>query len=115
MRNLKSKFVALEVSLELTEILGPTLITLKRRNKDLADQAKRALQSVALNLAEGSRSQGGNRTRAFWIAAGNLEELLTALRVAVNFGEIDESTTAQAGPLLERLRGLVWGLTHPSK
>jgi hypothetical protein len=96
MKKLECKFVALEVSLELAEVLGPTLM------------------SVALNLAEGSRSQGGNRRRAFWIASGSLEELLAALRVAMTFGEIEIETAAKAEPLIDRLRGLMWGRTHPA-
>ncbi len=116
MKSLRCKFVALEVALELAEILGPVLIALRLRNRELADQAKRALQSVALNLAEGSRAQGGNRGRSFWVAAGSLEELLTALRLATTFGEIDDpDRLARAEPVAERLRSLVWGLTHPVK
>ena len=111
---MKFNFITLEVALQLADTLGPTLNALKSKNKDLADQAKRALQSTALNLAEGSRAQGGNKLRHFHIAAGSLEEALTALRLANSFGEIDPTTIPRIEPVVERLRQLLWRLTHPS-
>ena len=109
----KGKLVAVEVAIELATVLGPTLAKLKAKNRELAEQAKTALQSVVLNLAEGSRSQGGNRGRHFGIAAGSHEELRYALRLALAFGELGERDVAPARPIDDRLGGLVWGLTHP--
>lgn len=41
--------------------LGRVLDAIERRDGDLARQGRKALQSVALNLGEGSYSQGANR------------------------------------------------------
>lgn len=106
-------FVALEVALQLVEILAPALKVLKAKNKNMADQMQRALESVVLNLAEGSRSQDGNRARFFWIASGSLEEVVAALRLVVALDSLDAAILRQAEPVLDRLRSLVWGLTHP--
>lgn len=109
----RGRLVAIEVTIELAKVLAPTLAELKTKNRDLADQAKRALTSVALNLAEGERSLGGNRRKHFGIAAGSRSELATALRMANALGELSDTELARAWPLLDRLGGLVWGLTHP--
>lgn len=112
---MQCRFRALEVAIALAELVGPWLVALKSKNKDLADQGKRATQSVALNLAEGSRSLGGNRGRAFGVASGSLEELVATLRIAVAFGELEEAMVTRAEPLVDELRRLLWGLTHPGE
>ena len=109
----KGRLVATEVAIELAKVLGPLLVELRAKDRDLADQAKRAITSVALNLAEGERSLGGNRRRHFWIASGSRSELQVALRLAHALGELSDGQLAPAWPLLDRLGALVWGLTHP--
>ncbi len=109
----KGRLVATEVAIELAKMLAPMLVELKAKNRDLADQAKRAITSVALNLAEGERSLGGNRRKHFWIASGSRNELEIALRMANALGELSDEQLARPWPLLDRLGGLVWGLTHP--
>ena len=111
--NKKSKLVALEVAIELAQVLKPALDALKAKNHELWDQAKRAIQSVVLNLAEGGHSKGGNKGKHYAIAAGSHEELRAALRTALAFGELTERDLAAAESIDDRLGGLVWGLTHP--
>lgn len=111
----KFGFAALEVTLELAETLAPSLKVVKSKNKNLADQMQRAIESIALNLGEGSRSQGMNRERFFWIASGSLEELVAALRLAKAFGALEETVLTRLEPVVDRLRGLLWGLTHPKQ
>ena len=109
----KGRLVATEVAIELAKVLGPLLVELKAKDRELADQAKRAITSVALNLAEGERSLGGNRRKHFWIASGSRNELEVALRLAHALGELSDAQLALVWPLLDRLGALVWGLTHP--
>ncbi len=45
----------------------------------LRDQAKRAADSVVLNLAEGCHAQGGNRGKHFRIARGSAAEVCAVL------------------------------------
>ena len=61
-------FIAYEVSIELIRNLRDVAATIKRSDRDLADQLQRAASSAALNLGEGSRFSNGNARRHFLIA-----------------------------------------------
>ena len=66
-----SRFLVLDLAIEAIEILRPTVETILRRDRDLGNQLRRALSSVALNTAEGNGSQGGHRIARFSTAAGS--------------------------------------------
>jgi four helix bundle protein len=106
----RSNFVALDVSYRLIEALSTIVPAIERRDRDLADQIRRAATSVSLNLAEGSCSTKGNRHRHFSIAHGSASEVKAGLCVAKAWGWIDGSERALS--VLDRLLGLLWGLTR---
>jgi four helix bundle protein len=108
----RSNFVALDVSYRLIEALSTSVPAIERRDRDLADQIRRAATSVSLNLAEGSCSMKGNRHKHFSIAHGSANEVKAGLCVARAWGWIDGSDRALA--VLDRLLGLLWGLTRGS-
>jgi four helix bundle protein len=85
---------------------------LRRKDPKLYDQIRRAASSVALNLAEGSRRQGADRCHLWRIAAGSAAEVQAALRVAVAWGDVRASEVEDALRKLDRLLGLLWGLTR---
>ena len=62
---------------------------IERHDADLARQMRRALTSVALNLREGSQSQGRNRNARYWNALGSMSEALGGLDVAEDFGYVE--------------------------
>jgi len=103
-------FIAQDVSYQLIEALAPIVPTVARHDRDLADQLRRAASSVALNLAEGSRSKGGNKQKHFAIAHGSANEVRAALNVARCWGWLPEA--AAAFTVLDRLLALLWKLTH---
>jgi four helix bundle protein len=105
-------FVAYEVSRELILELRTIVPAIERHDRDLADQLRRAANSVVLNLSEGQRSQKGNKHKHYAIAHGSANEVRGALDLAVAWGWIDEARAAFAK--LDRLLGLLWGLTHGS-
>ena len=76
---------ALAVVTGLKEALG----AIERRDADLARQMRRALASVALNVAEGNGSQGRNRAARFHTALGSMRETRACVDVAVAFGHIE--------------------------
>ncbi len=106
-------FVAEEVAFEMIGSLREPLRRLARADRDLAEQAKRAAVSVPLNIGEGIRREGRDRTQHMRIAAGSAGELRYALKVAVALGELAEGEVAGSLALLDRLLRLLWGLTHP--
>ena len=79
-------FIAYEVSIELVHALRNLVPTIKRHDRDLADQIHRAATSVALNLSEGQRLTGGNQRRHYEIAHGSANEVRAAIQVAEAWG-----------------------------
>jgi four helix bundle protein len=68
---------------------------------------RRALSSIALNIAEGDRSEGGNRLSRFSTAAGSNAEARTALRVAVAWGYVFHEDIQDAEELLDRIAAML--------
>jgi four helix bundle protein len=76
----------LDLSLAIISQARAPVAAVARRDRDLGSQLRRALSSVALNLAEGLGSAAGNARLRFESARGSLYEAQTALRVAVAWG-----------------------------
>ena len=105
-------FDALEVSLTMLRQLAPLESKLKRHRKSLADEVVRAGESVALNISEGRARVGLDRPDFYRRAAGSANELTTALRIAEARGIITSADLAAIEPLLDRIRAMLWRLTH---
>jgi four helix bundle protein len=104
------KFDCLEVALQLVRALREPLEEVRRRESDLASQARRAATSIALNISEGSRRVGRDRYHFFKIAAGSASEVDTALRVAEAWGFLDGAALAPIYLLLDRLGAMLYRL-----
>jgi len=83
--------------------LRPILQKIESKDADLGKQMRRALQSVPLNVAEGSGSRGGNRGARYHAAAGSMNEVIACVDVAVALGYVG---TVDAG-LVDRLHKIV--------
>ena len=105
-------FIAYEVSLELIRNLNLRKVVpaVKRVDKDLADQMRRAASSVSLNLGEGQRLTGGNQRKHYEIAHGSANEVRATLDVAMAWGWIDGAEPQRK--ILDRLLALLWRLTN---
>jgi four helix bundle protein len=101
---------AYDVSLDLIRELRPTLVTLRRHDRDLASQLQRAANSISLNIAEGRDRSGGDQRRCYEIAAGSASEVRAALDAAEAWGWPVACASSRA--VLHRLRGLLYGLIH---
>ena len=106
-------FIAQEKAIQLVTNLQPLVPIIERRDRDLADQLKRAATSVVLNLAEGSGSSNGNRRKHFGLAQGSAKEVQAALRLAVAWRWIELRDTSPE--LLDEVLALLWRLTHPRR
>jgi len=108
-------FDALENAVQLAKALRAALETIRRHDRGLADQVKRATSSVALNLSEGNRRAGRDRLHSFRIASGSAAEVRTALDLALAWGYLDAESYAPATELLDRELAMLYRLTHPRR
>ena len=105
-------FEALETAVQLVEALAPLETKLRGRRKSLADELGRAAESIALNLSEGRMRAGLDRRDLWWRAAGSAAEVTVALRLARATGCVAASELAAVDALLDRVRAMLWRLTH---
>ena len=108
-------FDAYDRSLSLVRCLAPTLEHLSALDPKLADQLRRAVQSIPLNLAEGNRRIGRDRCNRFRIALGSAAEVGSCLDAAVALGYGTESAYAEAQDLTDRVRAMTYRLANPRR
>jgi four helix bundle protein len=101
-----------ELSLELIESLVPLMPRIKQRDKDLADQLRRAASSIGLNCAEASFSDPGNRRARLFTAAGSASETRHAIRQAVAWRNVTAADAERALALLNRIIAILWRMTR---
>jgi four helix bundle protein len=106
------RFDALELAIQLISHLRPLVERLRSKNADAARQIRRAADSVPNNLAEGRKRLGRDRVHHWSIAAGSADEVRTALRVAVAWGDLGEADVRETLQILDRLMAICWRLTH---
>jgi hypothetical protein len=78
------------------------------RDGEHADSRRRC----ALNVSEARQRAGLDRADLFRRAAGSASELTTALRIARARGYITPADFAAVDAVLDRVRAMLWRLTH---
>ena len=105
-------FDALEAAISMVEAMAPVEARIRAKRKSLADEIGRAGESVALNISEGRMRAGLDRPDLYRRAAGSAAELTTALRIARARGYVTANDVATVEQLLDRVRAMLWRLTH---
>jgi four helix bundle protein len=105
-------FDTLEMSLTVLEQLASVETKIRQRRKSLADEIGRSAESVALNVSEARQRAGLDRADLFRRAAGSASELTTALRIARSRGYITAAEFSAVDAALDRVRAMLWRLTH---
>jgi len=102
----------LEHALEVITLARPLVEAVARKDRDLGAQLRRALSSVALNIAEASGNQAGNARLRYESARGSLYEARAALRVAVAWSYVPRDGTAFVLESMSVLGARVFGLAR---
>ncbi|MDH3843290.1 MAG: four helix bundle protein [Myxococcales bacterium] len=90
--------------------VAPLLRVVRRQDKALADQLKRAAQSVVLNIAEARGSDAGNARARFATACGSAKEVRAALHIASDWGYIGADTATHRDRRLDEVCAITWCL-----
>ena len=106
-------FQALSLAYELIAALPGVLASVARHDRPLADQLRRATQSVVLNLAECSGHAAGNRRLRVESAFGSAQETKAALHIARCWGYADSAKVAEAYELADRVARVCWRMLRP--
>ena len=109
---MKSRFETLEVSLDLVRAIRPWMEAIRRRDAELARQIRDAASSACLNLGEGRRRAGKDRTYHYRIAAGSADEATVGLRLAEAWGHVSEASILAPLKINDRLQAMLWSLTN---
>jgi four helix bundle protein len=105
-------FDTLEMSLTVLDQLATVEPKIRAKRKSLADEIGRAAESIALNVSEARQRAGLDKPDLFRRAAGSAAELTTALRIARARGFISVAEHAAIEAPLDRVRAMLWRLTH---
>src|SRR5687768_7490478 len=105
-------FHALDAAYELLRAVRAPLATVKAAHGPLGDQLIRAVESVPLNIAEGSALARKSAQHSYRIALGSTREVEAALRTAECLGFLDATDIEPAVALCDRLRAMLWRLTR---
>ncbi|MBI3071529.1 MAG: four helix bundle protein [Deltaproteobacteria bacterium] len=102
------RFIAYDVALKFAASVRPLLDSLRRKDRSLEDQLRRAVASVVLNISEGDgKSSLRDQARYFEIARGSCREARAALKLAAIWRYIDEPTVADLDALADRVCALL--------
>ncbi|MBI3071806.1 MAG: four helix bundle protein [Deltaproteobacteria bacterium] len=102
------RFIAYDVAFEFAHRLAPVLTVLRRRDRSLEDQLRRAVASTVLNISEGDgKSSLRDQARFFEIARGSCREARAALKLAAIWGYIDDAQVAELDAIGDRVCALL--------
>ena len=103
-------FDCLEVAIQASLEIGALFERIERCDHSLADQIRRAANSMPSNIDEALGFADGRRPQHFRYALGSARELTTQLRLAKGWGYVEDVSSPLA--LLDRVRAMLWRLTR---
>ena len=92
--------------------LAPMIEQVRKRDRNLADQLRRAAQSVVLNIAEARGNDAGNARARFATACGSAKEVRAALHIASDWAYIDGAQAQRLDQALDTVCAITWCLSN---
>ena len=83
-----------------------------RGHRDLVDQLTRAIESVALNLAEGAGRAGRDKAFHYNVAYGSAGEAGTAIRLLAAYGALADGRALNLLAQIDQVRAVCWRLAR---
>ena len=103
-----TKRLMLEVCKELSRLWKE----LERRDRSLADQGRRAMQSMVLQFAEGVHAHGKNRAAKLLGARAEAYEARFCLELATTCGLLAERSVHPSTDALDHIAAILWLKVH---
>jgi four helix bundle protein len=104
-------FIVQQRALQAAEGLQGVLPILRKRDKDLFDQVRRAMNSVVLNIAEADGNDSGTARARFATACGSAKEVRAGLQLAVAYGYVGQPRWAKVDIALDEVCAMSWRLS----
>ena len=98
-------------ALQAAEGLQGVLPVLRKRDKDLFHQVRRAMNSVVLNIAEADGNDAGTARSRFATACGSAKEVRAGLRLATAYGFVSQGRVAKVDIALDEVCAMSWRLS----
>ena len=98
--------------METCKGLTPFWKGLEGRDRALADQGRRAMQSMVLQYAEGLHAYGGNRRLKLLGARSEAHEARTCVELATACGLAEEQAVNAHVAALDHIAGILWLKVH---
>lgn len=102
-------------ALAIVEQVRPLMPQIRRHDRSLADQIRRAASSMVLNIAEGTYNDAGTARARFHSAAGSANETRSALKVAAAWGYIARERADAVDDRIDEVLKMLWALASPKK
>lgn len=103
-----AKNTALDLALAIIPSIRVVVAKIRVTDRHLADQLRRAVTSIALNLAEADGNRDGNRRMRLLTAHGSANEAKVALRVAVAWGYVERTEVDEIFAVIDRVGAMTW-------
>ena len=97
---------------EIVRELPPLVERIRKRDRKLSDQLRRAAQSIVLNIAEARGNKDGNAKLRYATACGSAKETRAALGIARNWGYIEAQKVAHLDDRLDQVCAITWCLSR---
>lgn len=95
--------------------LAPLVRDVRKHDRPLTDQLRRAAQSITLNLAEAQGHSAGNRKLRLQSALGSTYETRAALTIATRWGYVSQHDATTALALLDEVAAMTHTMLRPRR